>query len=531
MLNEQEQKLQNFIDEHVAKVEPMADVAQLACWTAYTDGTDENWAKAEETEKTWELVYTSPEDYSKLVGFQESGEINDHLLKRQLHVLVQAYKGNQIPEELLGQMIAKGAEVKKLRNNYRPEVDGKKLSRNDMEEVFVNSTDSEERKKIWEAQKSVGPAILEPLMDLVRLRNKAAKHLGYDNFYAMRIDLQDLDMDWLMGTFDQLYEMTETSFVKAKAEVDAVLRERMGVTEVMPWHYIDAYFQECPRVSDFDFNTYFGKKDIIPVVQRFYAGIGLNIEDVLARSDLFKREGKSEHAFSFDLDRKGDGRILMNITNTLKNMDTLLHECGHAVYDKGVERTLPWLLREPTHIFTTEAVAMMFGGMAYSGKWMQSEYGLSDEEAKMIEGVGFDLVKKQQLIFSRWCQVMLRFEKAMYEDPDQDLNQLWWDLAEKYQHVKKPEGRDMPDFATKDHIASVPVYYHNYQLGELMATQVMAYIMANVTNGEMFNGKPEVGQYMVEKIFKPGARLEWNELIKQATGEGLNPKFFAERYV
>lgn len=31
----------------------------------------------------------------------------------------------------------------------------------------------------------------------------------------------------------------------------------------------------------------------------------------------------------------------------------------------------------------------------------------------------------QQLVFSRWAQVMYRFEKGMYENPDQDLNKAY----------------------------------------------------------------------------------------------------------
>ena len=46
------------------------------------------------------------------------------------------------------------------------------------------------------------------------------------------------------------------------------------------------------------------------------------------------------------------------------------------------------------------------------------------------------------------------------------------DLAEKYQEVKRPEGRNEPDFAAKIHIVTTPVYYHNYMLGEMFASQV-----------------------------------------------------------
>jgi peptidyl-dipeptidase A len=50
----------------------------------------------------------------------------------------------------------------------------------------------------------------------------------------------------------------------------------------------------------------------------------------------------------------------------------------------------------------------------------------------------------------------------MYENPDQDLNKLWWDMVERYQLLKRPPGRNAPDYGSKIHIVSAPVYYHNY---------------------------------------------------------------------
>ena len=42
-------------------------------------------------------------------------------------------------------------------------------------------------------------------------------------------------------------------------------------------------------------------------------------------------------------------------------MNTQLHELGHAVYDKFLDYdTTPYILCEPAHTFTTEAIAMMF---------------------------------------------------------------------------------------------------------------------------------------------------------------------------
>ena len=94
------------------------------------------------------------------------------------------------------------------------------------------------------------------------------------------------------------------------------------------------------------------------------------------------------------------------------------------------------------------------------------------------------------MVFSRWAQVMFRFEKSMYEDPDQDLNRRWWELVEKYQLLKMPAGRNEPDWAAKIHIALYPCYYHNYLLGELLASQLLYHIAGPVLKSRR-RGKPE----------------------------------------
>ena len=127
---------------------------------------------------------------------------------------------------------------------------------------------------------------------------------------------------------------------------------------------------------------------------------------------------------------------------------------------------------------------------------------------------------------------MLRFEKGMYENPDQDLSALWWQLVEKYQGVQKPAGRTAPDYASKIHIVSAPVYYHNYMLGQLFASQVHHAVARDVYNNAdpktvIYIGDPKVGAYMKAKVFAPGRSLTWKELAVHATGAPLTPAAFA----
>lgn len=158
--------------------------------------------------------------------------------------------------------------------------------------------------------------------------------------------------------------------------------------------------------------------------------------------------------------------------------------------------------------------------------------GLTVAEPKAFDEAAAATRRNQLLIFSRWCQVMLRFEKAMYENPDQDLSKLWWDLVEKYQGLKRPEGRNAPDYGSKIHIVSPPVYYHNYMMGQLFASQVHHTIAREVFGGKspdtiLYNDNPKVGEFMKRRVFAPGRTMPWNALTKFATGEELNPKAFA----
>src|SRR2546423_8955483 len=94
------------------------------------------------------------------------------------------------------------------------------------------------------------------------------------------------------------------------------------------------------------------------------------------------------------------------------------------------------------------------------------------------------MMRKNNLhIFALCCLGMLRFEKALYQDPERDLNKLWWDLVERYQGLRRPEGRNAPDYASKIHIVSAPAYYHNYMMGQLFASQVHHTIARDVLSG------------------------------------------------
>jgi peptidyl-dipeptidase A len=178
---------------------------------------------------------------------------------------------------------------------------------------------------------------------------------------------------------------------------------------------------------------------------------------------------------------------------------------------------------------------MLFGRLSKDGEWIDRMVGVPAHERAGLVRESQRNSRLSQLVFARWCQVMVNFERALYANPDDDLNRVWWDLVERYQAVPRPEGRDEPDWAAKIHIVSAPVYYHNYMLGELFASQLDHAIQTRVLragNGRAsLVGQPTVGEFLRENVFVTGKRWRWDELVPRATGEALNPEHFVTQFV
>ncbi|MBZ5588678.1 MAG: M2 family metallopeptidase [Acidobacteriia bacterium] len=531
-------KFRAFVRDHQARIAPMERAANLAWWEAATTGNDDAYKRESEFRTKLETVYTDPTAFAFLKEIKASGVVTDPLEKRLLEHLYLAYLGHQIEPGLLAKVIAASSAIEQKFSTFRGRVGLKEVTDNQIEEVLTSSRIRDERKTYWLASKQVGAALAADVVGLVKLRNEAAVKLGSRDFYALQLTLGEQDEAWLLGLFDQLAALTAASFTEAKARIDGVQAGRLGVpvAELMPWDYTDRFFQEGPNLSDVDMDAPVAGKDIGKLVASFYRGIGLDAEPILAKSDLYEHKGKNPHAFSQDIDRNGDVRALLNIKPNQTWLGTTLHEIGHGVYAYNVSRSLPYLLRSENSTFATEGVAMMMEGLAENAAFYRA-MALTDEgAAAKLAAPMAEKERMQGLIFSRWSQVMLRFEKELYANPGQDLDALWWKLVERYQGLKRPAEAPRGAWASKIHIVTVPVYYHNYQLGAIYAAQLHAAICRDLYPGQdpslvVYVGNPKVGSYLKEKVFAPGASLTWQEFVVESTGEPLSAKAFSAQFV
>lgn len=531
-------QLERFIEIHVAKVGPLTTEANLAYWDASTTGKAEDYGRFSELQLEISRLYSDHQEFAFIRDIKESGRIKNHRLARQLDKLYYAYLPNQVEPDLLEEIVGLDGKIQEKYNSFRGTIDDKKVTMSDIYIILTTEKDCRKRELAWKASKQVGNVIFADLIKLVKLRNEAARKVGFDNYHTLTIVTGQQNVKELDRIFDELYELTTEPFARMKNELDIILADSYSIAtgDLMPWHYHDPFFQRTPLVYDQDLDLYYKDKDIKELAEKYYAGVGLPVDDILAKSDLYDREGKYPHAFSHDIDRRGDVRILCNLQNTERWMETILHELGHAIYSKYHDRNEPWLLREPAHSFTTEAIAMFFGRLSRNAAWMQEMLDLSEKQRMEIEEVSRKYLRFQQVLFAHWALVMYNFEKQLYANPDQDLNNLWWLLVEKYQFVKRPPGPVDTGWASKLHFTTAPCYYHNYMMGELLASQLHHYIVHEVFKLESdrdvsYVGEKVLGDYLREKVLGPGALYHWNDMIERATGEPLTPRYFVEQFV
>jgi peptidyl-dipeptidase A len=526
------ERARDLIDRFTARARPLAKRAALAQWDLSTCASPEAEQAAAEAQVELARLYADDAIFQEAKAL-DAEPIAEPLLAREVHMLHLATLGYRRDPATLERIVALETELEGVYSTYRGSVAGEVVNDNRIRQILQTSTDSALRQAAWEASKGIGPLAAPKILELVALRNQVARSLGFRDWFAMSLYTEELDERVLFDLLDDLDRRTLAPFSAEKARIDAEASAWLGVgtSDLYPWHYQDVFFQEAPTTGDTSLDPLLQGSDVVRTARAFYddLGFGPDVEAVLAHSDMLPRERKSQHAFCTDIDREGDVRILCNVAPSERWLETTLHELGHGIYDRGLDPALPWGLRQPAHIFATEAIAMLMGRRSRDPEFLARYVRPRGQGEQEVDRA---LMRRRMLMLVRWVNVMTRFERELYAEPAKDadaLGRLWWDLVEQHQLVRRPPGARPFDWATKIHIALAPVYYQNYLLGELAASQIEAAI-ATFT-GRPLTGNAAAAAFLRDRWFRPGASLRWDALVERATGAPLGADRFLYDFV
>ena len=384
----------------------------------------------------------------------------------------------------------------------------------------------------------VSALLRDSIVALARCRNAVVRGAGFRDYYDYQLARMDLVPDSLDVWFHTLDTMTRGAYAYLKGEIDAELAARYGipVADLQPWHYQATFFQDVFNLYDIGQARSYENKNVANLAVGFYESIGLYVRDVFLRSDLRPRPGKVPYVRCYDLNRCGDVRLLCSLESDMESMCDAMWLGGVALYRKNVSGTLPYLLRDMDYTVLCEATGRLFWRLPFNETWLQGMgimYMPLDTRRTRLES--YMNLHAQQLVFCRWGLVMYHFERALYRNPEQDLDKLWQKLQMEYQSLSPAaEAESGSDgWATKWHIVLRPCYYHNYLLGSAVACQLNAYVCDSVLRTPDYwtpdyMATEEVGKFFKNKIFWYGDAYSWHEVLEQATGRPFSLEYYAK---
>lgn len=501
-----------------ARLAPLSLATNLAWWESQVSATQENADRRTRAELAWSDALADRKLFAAVVAARASGTNGE--AGRRLDLLHDLMLTHQVNDGLRARIVELESSVDLRFSRHRGRIGGVEVEDTEIKRILRRSENPGERREAWEASKTVGAEVADDVRELARLRNEAARSLGHRDWFALSLSTDELDEQKLIDTLADTDRVTAEPFARWKGSLDESLAARFGcsVAELRPWHYADPFFQDTPPDGSVDLDPFLDSQDVVALSRRTFEGIGFDVGEILDRSDLYPRDGKNQHAFCIDVDRGGDVRILANTVQTHDSADTMLHELGHGVYDLGFRDDLPWLLRS-THLVATEASALLHGALAWRPEWLELVLGASPSEVAELGSKLESARAVELLVFTRWVLVMNAFERALYADPEADLDTLWWELVSRYQGVTPPNERRAPDWAAKIHIAVAPVYYHTYLYGAIVGLQLAA-ALESAAGGIV--DRPAAGALLRAKLFSPGQSVRWDRLVEQASGSPLS---------
>ena len=531
------------IEEHVSLYRPLEVAWSEAWWEASITGSEEAYDRMSEAEVETLKVSSDRDRFAKIESIYNDRGLKDPALKRQIEILYRDYLTNQLPEELLTEITEIKNRGKKGYSTFRPVVRGAELDPTEVQRILTEETDSALLEETWKATKSRAAGIIDDHRKLANLRNEAAAQLGFENYYTMAAFALDYDPDWLEEFFTEVAAVTEKPFRTLKTGViDPALAAKYGVAidSLMPWHYGNEYFQATPPgIYDLDLDSYYKKlnaEKVLAAAVDFYQSIGFDISEIIDRSSLYPRPGKTPHAHANKMDREKPGTsvLIMNLPEdpspqTHDQTSTLVHELSHDIHYEGVDHAMPYLFLDILSQMT-EAYAMLMERQVLTKDWLIRVLGMSAEDAEAASLTAFEMLKAEELIFLRWCLVIYHFERTIYKDPDQDWGDLWWTYKEQFQLLRRPEGWDNHDPLAKYHLAAGrTAYYNHYAVGRFIAAQVameIAGLSGQDPRYAIYYGHEEIGSYLTDTFFPPGAKYGWLDNVRAVTGDPLDTKYW-----
>jgi len=344
--------------------------------------------------------------------------------------------------------------------------------------VFFKDKDRSVRERAWRMTMNLWQeqrGKLDQLyVDMLALRRQLASNADLDSF-----------RDYTFREYDRFAYSPEECFTFHQA-IEAVVVpaarriyerkcERLGLSSLKPWDV------EVDTSSDPPLHPYEGQDELIqgslniiqevdPALERYFAT--MTEENLL---DLDTRAGKALGGYCSTLSLRRQPFIFMNGVGTHDDVQTLLHEAGHAFHVfEAAGLPLVWQMEPPMEFAEVASMSMELLSAPYLTKESGGFYTPAESARARIEHL------EGIILFLPYMAVVDAFQQWVYTNPDQAADPArcdvaWGDLWQRFMpdiDYSGLEAECVSGWQRKLHIFHNPFYYIEYGIAQTGALQV-----------------------------------------------------------
>jgi peptidyl-dipeptidase A len=548
-----EKEAEAFLTTMTGLLAPVSTATAGADWRAATDVTPEHTGERAGADKALAALSGAVEVIDRTKALLKDEKQLDDITVRQLRKLLlgAAESPGTIPD-VVTKRVELEARQSGILDGYtfclqpKGASCGKSITANEIDDILRKSRDLSERQRIWTVSKEIGRQLRPGLVELVSLRNRVAREMGYHSYLALKVADYGMTVEEMMKLLDDAVATTRPLYdgLHCWAKNQYAARYKRPPPKLIPAHWIgNRWAQSWPGlVEEANLDPLFKgatPETIVKSAESFWVSLGFPKlpPSFWERSDLYPvppgvPRKKNAHASAWHIDRDQDVRSLMSVEANQQWFGTAHHELGHIYYFLSYSRPeVPLLLREGANRAFHEGIGELAKLASQQTPYLV-KVGVMPP-GKEPDATGWLLQSAlDSIVFLPWSAgTMSHFEHDLYEKelPPTEWQQRWWEYVAEFQGVVPPAARegDLCDACTKTHINDDAAEYYDYALATMIKFQLHDHICTKILKQDVracdYSGSKPVGAF-IKGILELGATRDWRAVIKEATGEPISPR-------
>ncbi len=345
-------------------------------------------------------------------------------------------------------------------------------------EVPLQAKDRAVRERAWhtimDLWLSKRQEINQIYTDMLVLRKQVATNAGLPDYRAFAFRSYNR-FDYTPEDCFTFHDAIEAEVVPAARRIYEKKAAALGLEQLKPWD------EKVDASSGWPLKPYEGQDALVQGSLNMFQQVDPILANYLATMaeeellDLETRPGKALGGYCTTFPVRKRPFIFMNGAGTHRNVNTMLHEAGHAFHVfETAELPLVWQTRSPMEFAEVASTSMELLAAPYLHQQYGGFYSSADAARARIEGL------ERYLTFLPYMAVVDGFQHWVYthidEAMDSDNCDAAWDrLWARFMPDINWDGFEtqrMTGWHRKLHIFGVPFYYIEYGMAQVGALQI-----------------------------------------------------------